>query len=99
MPFHRSATAWGWLSAPSAKPPAVHALSDVHDTALSELSAEPAGTRALCTDQLVPSQRSISSAWWPELSCHSPTASHELADTHETPVSSPPAAPGGVATG
>jgi hypothetical protein len=53
VPFQRNARS------PPAAPSAVHAVADVHDTAVKALLARPADPRTRTLDQRAPSHRSI----------------------------------------
>ena len=70
-----------------ALPIAVHTVSDVHATALSELFHAPAGFGVGSIAQVVPSQRSTSVASSPEPVEGDPTAVQALMDVHDTPLS------------
>lgn len=85
VPFHRSASGTPWLLLFSVVPAAVHALAEVHETLRSLLSGELPRLGVAWIAQLVPFQRSASGNSSKLLVVVYPTATHELADAHETP--------------
>jgi hypothetical protein len=65
----------------------VHAVPDVHATAVSSLSVEPVGFGVLFTVHLVPFHRSTSVRDGPDEGAYRPTAVQLVADEHATPSS------------
>jgi hypothetical protein len=93
VPFHRSAN----VASPTVSldpPTAVHAVAEVHDTALKKLCVAPAGVGTDWIDQLVPFHSSE------KVPCGLlPTAVQAVADVHDTPLRTPNVVPVGVGTG
>ena len=89
VPFQCSASVPWRPPLPEEYPVAVHALAEVHETALKMLPEAPAGCGVAWIDQLVPSQRSASSAALPALLASYPTAVQAVAEEHDTADSCP----------
>lgn len=93
----------------SEDPTAVHAAGEVHAAAFRMLPwpgrpkapiVPPPGLGVLWSDQLVPFQASARVSWSSKgLAENDPTAVHELADAHDTPLSELYMAPGGLPLG
>src|SRR6202035_185214 len=95
VPFQCSANAPLELRV-TKNPTAVHELAELHDTAFSSLDSAPLGTRVCWIAQLVPFQRSANIVAVPLEVKDSPTAIHELAEVHDTPLRMPKKAPLGL---
>ena len=89
VPFQCSASVPWRPPLPEEYPVAVHALAEVHETALKMLPEASAGCGVAWIDQLVPSQRSASSAALPALLASYPTAVQAVAEEHDTADSCP----------
>jgi hypothetical protein len=84
VPFHLSASSAARPERPRELPTVIHAVGEVHDTALSWTVVAPAGFGVGWIVHFVPFHRSTSGASvlpWPEL----PTAVHAFDEVHETP--------------
>lgn len=80
------------LSQPAPKskyPTATQAVADMHDTLLSEVSTELATVGVRWIDHFKPFQRSTTDEVAPRVegALESPTATHAVADAHQTPLS------------
>jgi hypothetical protein len=91
------------LSGPvSTKPTASQIVCEGQDTLSKLLDFDLAGATARCTDHVDPFQRTASGNLerdLPDPRLYEPTATHAVADGHETPFRSLNLAPRGVGTG
>lgn len=83
VPFHRSASVTWPLPPLSYDPTAVHAVVDVHDTALRSALGWDVGW----IDQRTPFHRSANISPEPPPSVYDPTAIQAVLDGHDTPLS------------
>src|SRR5580700_6560957 len=74
----------------------MHAVEDEHDTPNRLLAADPVGLGTDWTVHSMPFQRSAKAKSMCELFWYSPTATHEVADVHDTRVSRLESAPVGL---
>lgn len=81
-----------------ALPTAVHAVAEVHETALNEAPVLPEGTGTGWSVQLVPFQRSATGRIGNSENPAPPTAVHAVCDVHDTPRRLPNRKPEGSGT-
>ena len=98
VPFQRSANIVAVPLEVKDSPTAIHELAEVHDTPSSWLLCAPLGRGAASSTQLVPFQRSASGDCGDTalLLLKDPTAVHELAELHDTPLRMAKKAPLGL---